>query len=519
MADHPFGTSGGATPLWLGATARPEFAPLTRDLTTDICVVGGGIAGLTTAYLLAEAGRSVVLVEDGRIAGGESGRTTAHLSSALDDGFRRLEKVRGEEGARLAAASHAAAIDEIERLASKLGIECDFQRLNGYLVLGDGDSRDELERELAAAARAGLAVRLSDQAPPAPFQTGPCLEFERQAQFHPLAYLWGLADALAKAGGRVYERTRVRDIEDQAPFRVTTDWGHKVLAKTLVIATNAPITSRVMIPIKQAAYRSYVIAAQVPAGSIQPALYWDTADPYHYARIHPGQAEFDYLIVGGEDHKTGQKNDAEARYAALDKWMRDRFQAGLTECRWSGQIMETGDGLAFIGRQEEEIYIATGDSGHGMTHGTIAGMLLRDLILGRPNPWADLYSPWRLPLGSIPELLRETMNFVPRYGMWLTPGEVRSFDEVPPGEGRVLRDGMRKIACYRNEEGRMHACSAVCPHLGCVVAWNDGEKTWDCPCHGSRFDALGRVLNGPANRDLKSMDRPAEGEGRAEPAA
>jgi glycine/D-amino acid oxidase-like deaminating enzyme/nitrite reductase/ring-hydroxylating ferredoxin subunit len=519
MTENVNGGSGGAAPLWMGGTARPAFDPLAKDITTDICVVGGGIAGLTTAYLLAEAGRAVALCEQGQIAGGESGRTTAHLATALDDRYLRLEKIHGVEGAKLAAQSHGAAIDEIERLIGKLGIDCDFQRLNGYLFLAHGDSRGTLHDELAAARRAGLAVKLLGNAPLAPFETGPCLEFENQGQFHPVHYYWALAEAIAKAGGRIFERTRVRDIETGGtPFHLVTDWGHRITAKSLVIATNAPITSRLMIPVKQAGYRSYVVAARIPAGSLESALYWDTGDPYHYARIQPGQAEFDYLIVGGEDHKTGQANDAEERYARLERWMRERFPAGLTEFRWSGQIMETVDGLAFIGRQQEELFLATGDSGHGMTHGTIAGMLLRDLILGRDNPWAELYSPSRLPLGSVPKLVRETLNFAPKYGMWLTPGEVKSIDEVPPGSGRVVREGVRKIACFRDDVGRVKACSAVCPHLGCVVAWNEGEKTWDCPCHGSRFDTAGRVINGPATRDLKPLERGDE-KSRGQPAA
>src|SRR5688572_13904598 len=257
MTDPDFGHSGDATPLWMGPIARPTFDPLARDATVDICIVGGGIAGVTTAYQLATAGRSVILVEDRQIGAGESGRTTAHLSSALDDGYVHLEKIHGEQGARLAAQSHAAAIDEIERIVAKLGIECDFQRLPGYLFLGPGDSRELLEKERDAAQRAGLAPKLLDSAPKSPFKTGPCLEFERQAQFQPLNYLWALADAVAKAGGRVYERTRVRDIEGNSPYTLTTDWGHKITAKSVVIATNAPITSRVMIPVKQAAYRSY----------------------------------------------------------------------------------------------------------------------------------------------------------------------------------------------------------------------------------------------------------------------
>src|SRR5688572_9684237 len=424
MAENASESSGNTEPLWTGTTSRPAFDPLTKDITTDICVVGGGIAGLTTAYLLTEAGQSVVLVEDGQLASGETGRTTAHLVSALDDRFFNLEKLHGEKGARLAGQSHAAAIDEIERLVEKLGIDCDFSRLNGYLFLAAGDDPGIIKQELEAVRRAGLKVKALKNAPHAPFETGPCLEFENQAQFQPLKYVWALAEAIAKAGGRIFERTRVRDIEGKEPFLVKTEWNHTINARRVVIATNAPITSRVMIPVKQAAYRTFVVAARIPAGSMEPALFWDTGDPYHYARMQQGQDEFDYLIVGGEDHKTGQKNDAEERYANLERWMRDRFSAGLTEFRWSGQIMEPVDGLALIGWQEDGLYLATGDSGNGLTHGTIAGMLIRDLILERENPWADLYSPHRLHLASSPTLVKETLNFVPRYGMWLTPGEV-----------------------------------------------------------------------------------------------
>jgi nitrite reductase/ring-hydroxylating ferredoxin subunit len=300
-------------------------------------------------------------------------------------------------------------------------------------------------------------------------------------------------------------------------MRVSTDRGPTVRARAVIVATNAPVTSRVGLPIKQAAYRSYVVATRVPRGSVAPALYWDTGDPYHYVRIHPGEGGFDYLIVGGEDHKTGQESDGAERYGRLEEWTRSRFPTGPVEARWSGQIMETIDGLAYIGRYGgESLFVATGDSGHGMTHGTIAGMILRDLVLGRDNPWAELYSPSRLRVRALKELARETLNFVPRYGLWLTPGETRSADDLPRGGGAVLRSGLRKIACYRDADGRLHARSAVCPHLGCLVAWNGAEKTWDCPCHGSRFAATGEVVNGPANRDLQParqlVDEPANGQ-------
>jgi Rieske Fe-S protein len=280
----------------------------------------------------------------------------------------------------------------------------------------------------------------------------------------------------------------------------------------MIVATNAPFVSRFRFPLRQFPYRSYVIALRVPAGTVTKALYWDTADPYHYVRLQAAEdGKGDLLIVGGEDHKTGQpgKEDGDARYGRLEAWARERVAgAGEVVHRWSGQLMEPADGLAFIGRVPKigrNVYVVTGDSGHGMTHGTLGGMILRDLIAGRDNPWAGLYAPDRGMLKGLGEMAAENVNVVPQYGKWLTRGDVRSTREIPKGEGCVVRKGFRKEAIYRDERGGLHAFSAVCPHLGCIVGWNGTEKTWDCPCHGSRFSATGEVLNGPANSSLEPL--------------
>ncbi|MGH8639292.1 MAG: FAD-dependent oxidoreductase, partial [Burkholderiales bacterium] len=263
----------------------------------------------------------------------------------------------------------------------------------------------------------------------------------------------------------------------------------------------------------------YVIGVRVPAGAISHALYWDTADPYHYVRLQrtsnrdvggDNVAAFEVLIVGGEDHKTGQAQDAEARFTRLERWARERFPAaGDVEFRWSGQVMETQDGLAFIGRNPmdaENVFVVTGDSGMGMTHGTIAGILLTDLIVGRENPWADLYSPSRIRTGAAGEFVKENLNVALQYTAWITGGEVASVDEIAPNTGAVLREGLIKVAVYRDEAGELHRRSAVCTHLGCIVSWNPAARTWDCPCHGSRFDRFGTVVNGPAPSDLSAVD-------------
>ena len=506
--------SGNTMSVWMATADMPQRKPLEEDLHTDVCVVGAGISGLTTAYLLARAGKSVVVLEDGPIGGGETSRTTAHIVNAFDDRYYEIERLHGAEGARLTAQSHTAAIDEIERIAREENIACDFERLDGYLFVPPGDPNDELDRELEACHRAGLVdVRRADRAPLESFETGVCLRFPNQAQFHPLRYLAGVAEAVERQGGRIFTGSHVSAIEggkDGEPARVKVgEDGPTVTADDVVVATNTPVNDIVTMHTKQFPYRTFVIALRVPRGSVTRALYWDTPHPYHYVRLQSA-AGHDLLIVGGEDHKTGQEDDAAIRFARLEGWARERFPAAeQVEATWSGQVMEPMDYLAFIGRNpgDEHVWIATGDSGNGITHGTIAGMLLRDLILGRANPWATLYDPNRRTLGSALHFAKENLNMVAQYTGWVTGGEVSDESEIPRDSGAVIRRGLRKVAVYRDEQGALHECSAVCTHLGAIVGWNSKEKTWDCPAHGSRFDRFGCVLNGPAISNLGPAEK------------
>jgi glycine/D-amino acid oxidase-like deaminating enzyme/nitrite reductase/ring-hydroxylating ferredoxin subunit len=510
-------THGGrSTSVWMATAALPAFSKLTNNERADVCIVGAGIAGLTTAYLLARAGKSVIVLDDGPIVSGETERTTAHLVTALDDRYFELERLHGERGAQLAAQSHGAAIDQIERIVQDEQIACDFDRVDGYLFNGRGKPEDLLDRELAAAHRAGLLdVEMIARAPLASFDTGRALHFPRQAQFHPLKYLAGVAKAFVRDGGRIFTETHATTVRGGSGARVETTGGASVSCDAIVVATNTPVNDRVAIHTKQAAYRTYVLGAVIPAGSVPKVLYWDTEDPYHYVRLQPGSPsaagfKHDILIVGGEDHKTGQADDADVRLARLEAWSRTRFpMIHEIQFRWSGQIMEPVDSLAFIGRNpadHDNVFVATGDSGNGMTHGTIAGMLLTDLILGRENPWAKLYDPSRVTFSAAKDFARENVNMAAQYVDWLTAGDVERDQLVPRGSGRVVRHGFAKIAVYRDLDGTFHECSAVCPHLGAIVSWNDGEKTWDCPAHGSRYDCFGKVLNGPANADLKPVE-------------
>jgi len=495
--------------IWAATAALPSFTPLEQNIHVDVCIVGAGISGLTTAYVLARAGKRVAVLDDGPVAGGMTQMTTAHITNQLDDRYFELEKLHGREGARLAADSHTAAIDRIETIVRQESIDCDFARVDGYLFLAEGDRRDTLEHELEAAHRAGLrAVELLERAPFRSFDTGPCLRFPAQAQFHPLKYLSALAEAIHREGSRIFTDTHADQIEGGVPALVHAG-KHVVTADAVVVATNVPVNDRVAIHTKQAPYMTYVVAARVPPGSVPTVLSWDTGDPYHYLRLYD-----DLLIVGGEDHKTGQASDTPERYAQLEAWARARFpEMGQVELAWGGQVMETQDFLAFIGRNpmdHENVYVATGDSGMGITHGTIAGMLLSDLILGRTNPWEALYDPSRVTLRAAGDFARENSNVALQYTDWLTGGDVASADDVRPGSGAIVRRGLEKIAVYRDEQGQVHQCLAKCPHLGCLVHWNPAETTWDCPCHGSRFDRYGKVISGPANRDLATAERSRE---------
>jgi len=497
------------TSVWMSFPV-PQLTPLVANDAADVCVIGAGITGLTTAYLLACSGKRVIVLDDGPIAGGVTARTTAHLTAALDDRYYDLERLHGADGARLAAQSHTEAVDMVEQIVFDERIECDFERVDGYLF-APPDGTDELERETEAAKRAGLAVRLVPKGPYASFNTGPCVLFPRQAQFHPLKYLTTLAQAIQERGGHIFCGTHVAEIDTKPRTRVMTDSGFEVNADAVVVATNTPVSNRVVMHTKQAAYRTYVVGMGVPRNSVPSVLAWDTLDPYHYIRVvcAPDGGR-DILIVGGEDHKTGQAEDTEERFARLETWARKRFpMATDTAYRWSGQVMEPVDGLAFIGRNPmdaDNVFIATGDSGNGLTHGTIAGILLRDLIVGRPNDWAALYDPSRKTLGAIKDFAQENANVVAQYTDWITGGEVVSPFDVRTGSGALMRKGLKKVAVYRDRAGSVHLFNARCPHLGCVVRWNDTEKTWDCPCHGSRFDALGSVVNGPANVGLTPIE-------------
>ncbi len=499
--------------LWMTGARVPPAAKLSKNLTCDTVVIGAGIAGLSCAYELAAEGQSVVVLTRGRIGDGMTARTTAHLAPICDDGIAELGKVRGVEIGRLFQESQAAAVDRIEEIVAAHRIGCNFRRLDGFLFPAPGseeEGRKLLDDELKAAGEVGCKAERVRGVPFAGLSDAPANRYPGQAAFHPLKYLFALAACVTGSKGQLYGDTPVVEVkEEDGAVKVKTAAGRVVSAGAAVVATNSPINDMLAIHSKQAPYRSYAMAFSLPRGTLPDALYWDTADPYHYVRIHPGPGRVDYLIVGGADHKSGEADDGAVRFDALAAWIRMLVpNVGRELHRWSGQVLETIDYCAHIGRNpgNERVFVVTGDSGQGMTHGALAGMLLRDLILGAANRWTEVYEPSRKTLVAAGRYISENATAVKNFAEYVAPGELASYDDLKRGQGAIIRDGLTKVAAYRDASGKLHKRSAACTHLGCHVHWNSTERCWDCPCHGSHFGTDGEVLNGPAFAALAKVD-------------
>lgn len=505
-------TNGRTRPLWLATRRTPRFGPLPGDRTTEVVIVGAGITGITAALLLKRAGKKVILLEAQEVLSGETGRTTSHLTQILDHRYHHIAQRFGKDGARRVAASQGEAIDLIEKLVGELDIDCGFQRVPGHLYAETEAQRAQLEQEAEAAREAGLDVSLTEELP-LPFPVKLAMRLERQAQLHPVEYLLPLLEQVSGDGCEVFTHTRVRSFGDGSPCQVETDRG-VIRADAVFLATHVPL-NKVMLITKVAPYRTYAVASRQTAG-LPPGLYWDMYDPYHYTRTHQ-TPEGTWLIIGGKDHRVGEE-DEERAFAELADYARERYGVTEVEHRWSGQIEEPADGLALLGRNRlsRHTYVATGFSGTGITWGTLGAMIVSDLILGRENRFADLYEPARrVALRSPREYVSENLD----YPLQLVKDrferpEVAALAEIPLEEGRLVSVNGKTVAVYRDSAGELHAMSPVCTHLGCHVQWNGAEKSWDCPCHGGRFDARGQVLHGPPVRRLMPVsledEQPAE---------
>lgn len=498
--------------FWYDDAGLEKRGPLTGDAECDLVVIGSGIAGLSTAYETARWGWKVIVIDRAETIGGVmTPRTTAHLATELDDYYHCLVKVRGADQARTYHESQVAAVNRVEAICADEGIDADFTRLDGFLVAAERAHRKELEDEYEACRSIGVAVEWSDSAPiPLALDTR-ALRFPDQARFHPLKYLRGLIGAIEAREGRIHGSTTYVDhSEEGGKVLIRTEGGPSIRAGAAVFATNSPVNDKVAIHTKQVPMRTYVIAGPVPKGSVPDALVWDTLQAYHYVRIQP-QEQSDLLIVGGEDHRTGEATDMDQRLERLERWTRERFpQFGEVGYRWSGQVQEPFDYMPFSGLNpgNRNIYVHTGDSGQGMTNGVAGALNIAALLFDQKAHFAEVFDPSRKPaaLTSIADFASGRAHDARNLGGYLTGGEIASTDELKPGEGAILRRGPAKVAAYRDDDGKLVERSATCTHVGCLVHWNPLERCWDCPCHGSQFQPDGSVICAPAIHPLPASD-------------
>lgn len=478
----------------------PLFTEIKGDARTEVCVIGGGLSGLSIAYELAKRGKSVTLLESFRLGSGQSGRTTAHLSCQLEEEFSELIKMHDLHTIRKFLEGHRSAIDTIASIVDMEDILCDFKRVDGYLFEGETTSENFLTREHDAGKKCGIFLDPVFKTPLLK-EKRPGLRFASQAQFHPMKYMRGLTECLIDLGVIIHENTRVTEIENPTPALscIKTEHNFDIQADFVVVATDTPINTRFPIHTKQHAYRTYAIALELER-EVENVLLWDTEEPYHYVRVQEHK-----LIVGGEDHRTGQMPD-EDPFTKLENWTRRNFDfVGAVTEKWSGQVYEPSDVIGYIGKSpgvEKNITIATGYSGIGMTSAIIASQIIPNLIENRFHPLAEIYDPKRPPLRNMTEFVKENVNAVYQYTDWLTKSDVKNEDEIPEDSGCLIRHRLTKNCVYHEKGNNFERKSAVCTHLGGLVHWNDIEKTWDCPAHGSRFNTHGTPIEGPAMSEL-----------------
>jgi glycine/D-amino acid oxidase-like deaminating enzyme/nitrite reductase/ring-hydroxylating ferredoxin subunit len=493
--------------LWQSAKISRFRALKSKTSRFDVVIIGGGITGLTAAYLLKKAGKKICLLERGRLGNVDTGLTTAHLTYVTDLRISQLTKTFGDQAAKAVWKAGQAAIDTIESIVRNEQIACNFQLVPGYLMAsldGKKTERKGLQQDADSARKLGFPARFAT----APFFDRDSVHFPNQAKFHPLKYLSGLASAVDGNGCRIHEQSEVTEIKEK-PQRVIAN-ACEIEADSIVIATHVPLmgktglVSAAFFQSKIFPYSSYVIGAKIPRGLVPVACYWDTSDPYYYLRIEQG-AKNDYVIFGGEDHKTGQVKDTQKCFERLQSRLLKLIPKAKPDRQWSGQVIETNDGLPYIGETAENQFAATGFSGNGMTFGTLAALMARDAIVGQDNPWKKLFAFDRTKVrGGTWNYLTENIDY-PYYYLKdrLLGTEGKSTREVKGGEGKVIKLDGEHVACARDENGKLSMVSAVCTHLGCLVHWNSAEHTWDCPCHGSRFKPSGEVMAGPAETPLK----------------
>src|SRR6266550_33495 len=487
-------------PYWIDSAPIKRFHRLQENVGVDVLVIGAGVTGISAAYLLKKAGLSVALIERERVASVDTGHTTAHLTYVTDVELQELARNFGNDHAQAAWDAGAAAIDEIEGIVREEAIDCEFTRVPAYVHLC---KRDFSAKEIYSLRKeTNLAVKLGFDAAyleSAPYFNLPAVRFANQAKFHPRKYLQSLVLNLPGNGSYVFEKSAAIEF-DAEKQRVKVNRS-RIGFERVIMATNNPlvglasITSATLLQTKLSLYTSYALGARTPSETVPEGLFWDIREPYDYLRVDR-HGDFDYIIYGGEDHKTGQKRKTQQAYARLLVRLKRTIPKARVDHRWSGQVICTSDGLPYIGENAERQFIATGFCGNGITFGTISAMMARDWAVGAKNPWSELFSPDRKVIrGGVWDYLRENKDY-PYYLIKdrLAQPEADSVRELKRNAGMIVKSKKGKVAAYRDPEGNVHKRSAVCTHMGCIVRWNGAEKTWDCPCHGSRFKATGKEI-------------------------
>jgi glycine/D-amino acid oxidase-like deaminating enzyme/nitrite reductase/ring-hydroxylating ferredoxin subunit len=493
---------------WLASTGTTTYPPLAPGQHCDVAVLGGGIAGLTTAFLLARAGKSVTLVEADRIASGVTGYTTAKVSVQHNLVYADLAQRHGPEAARRYARSQTDGLQWICDTVAAEGIGCELERLPSLVYSESEEDRSAIQDEVDAAREAGLPMELVTDSP-LPWTISAGAQLADQAQFHPRQYLLALAEAFVAAGGRIAEQTRALDVDGTT---VQTDRG-ELSCDDVVVATHYPFLDRGLLFAQLAAYRDVVVSAAVPAAKDPGVMAISTGSEEggtHSVRTAPYRDGQRLLIVTGGQFKTGTTEEVAAKYDELASWAKGRFSFDELGHTWSTQDTSSADRLPFIGRlphSGDHVWVATGFSAWGMTNGTVAGLVLADLVQGRDNPYASLYDPSRLTIRTAArKLASENLDVARELVSGMVRPDLTGMTELQPGQAGVFWRAQGRTAAFRDDAGTLHCVSARCTHLGCTVRWNDAERSWDCPCHGSRFAVDGSVLHGPAVEPLKPQD-------------
>ncbi|MDN7023324.1 FAD-dependent oxidoreductase [Methanoculleus sp. FWC-SCC1] len=509
MPDHMSGETipGKHESLWMATTPETGYPPLPGDLQVDVAIIGGGIAGLTTALLLKEAGRSVAVIEAGRVAAGVTGHTTAKVTSLHRLIYRYLIDHFGNDGARMYADANQAAIEKIEALARRHGVSCDFFRRPAYTFAESDGSREKVMDEADAARSLGLPAAFVDDVP-LPTETFGAVRFDGQAEFHPRKYLLGLAERIHGGGSYIFERTRALDVKEGEPCRVATENG-SVTADDVVLATHYPFHDGPgFYYLRTYPSRSYVLGVQIDE-AFPDGMFINAESPTHSLRTHSGEGG-EFLLVTGAEHRTGQGGDTREHYRALDAYIRSVYTVRSVAYHWSTQDYISVDRVPYIGPVapgHDHLFVATGFGKWGMTNGTAAGMILADLIQKRSSPWADVFAPSRFkPLTSAKEFVAHGIDVAEGLIGERLARPLSDVSALSPGRGGIVAIDGHKTAVYRDAAGRLYAVEPVCSHMGCIVSWNEAEKSWDCPCHGSRYDVDGNILHGPATERLKQRD-------------